>query len=210
MFLTFQKIEGCNKMTCAKCRCYFCWVCNTMLDTRNPYVHFTDTNLKCYNQLMARVEVENHITVPYVKIWMQVILVIEQSVRKRCTFILGVFWRLHCKRLCLKFVLNLICYRTKCQSYNFMISGRSSHHWLSVFVEKCCSSFVLQCGFVILNHDLRTFSCRLFYRRNNSTTEKILSWIICSIFSFEGWKLAPVWGMFPDVRSIWGALTVVY
>ena len=90
MFLTFQKIEGCNKMTCAKCRCYFCWVCNTMLDTRNPYVHFTDTNLKCYNQLMARVEVENHITVPYVKIWMQVILVIEQSVRKRCTFILGV------------------------------------------------------------------------------------------------------------------------
>ncbi|XP_071087983.1 E3 ubiquitin-protein ligase RNF14-like [Haliotis cracherodii] len=46
-----QKIDGCNKMTCTKCRCYFCWLCNHTLSRTNPYSHFNMSNNSCFNRL---------------------------------------------------------------------------------------------------------------------------------------------------------------
>ncbi|CAF0939556.1 unnamed protein product [Adineta ricciae] len=46
-----DKLEGCNKMTCLKCRCYFCWNCLHELSKTNPYGHFHDPASKCFNKL---------------------------------------------------------------------------------------------------------------------------------------------------------------
>ncbi|ELU14036.1 hypothetical protein CAPTEDRAFT_154469 [Capitella teleta] len=46
-----QKIDGCNKMTCSKCNCFFCWICGCVLSRANPYQHFSDTRSGCFNQL---------------------------------------------------------------------------------------------------------------------------------------------------------------
>ncbi|XP_071847831.1 E3 ubiquitin-protein ligase RNF14-like [Apostichopus japonicus] len=45
-----QKSGGCNKMTCCRCRTYFCWVCMQSLDN-NPYDHFEDPKSKCFHLL---------------------------------------------------------------------------------------------------------------------------------------------------------------
>ncbi|RNA07733.1 E3 ubiquitin- ligase RNF14 [Brachionus plicatilis] len=51
-----QKIDGCNKMTCFKCQCYFCWLCMNMLSKTDPYSHFNDSRSKCFEKLFEGVE----------------------------------------------------------------------------------------------------------------------------------------------------------
>ncbi|KAL5012716.1 hypothetical protein ScPMuIL_011267 [Solemya velum] len=46
-----QKIDGCNKMTCMKCRTYFCWICMELLARNNPYRHFNTPGNDCFNKL---------------------------------------------------------------------------------------------------------------------------------------------------------------
>ncbi|XP_064637638.1 E3 ubiquitin-protein ligase RNF14-like isoform X2 [Lineus longissimus] len=46
-----QKIDGCNKMTCIKCRTYFCWLCKGVLSRTNPYTHFNVPDGACFNRL---------------------------------------------------------------------------------------------------------------------------------------------------------------
>ncbi|KAL4230632.1 E3 ubiquitin-protein ligase rnf14 [Mactra antiquata] len=53
-----QKIDGCNKMTCMKCRCYFCWICNSSLSRGNPYMHYNTSGSPCFNKLFEGVEVD--------------------------------------------------------------------------------------------------------------------------------------------------------
>ncbi|XP_066288072.1 E3 ubiquitin-protein ligase RNF14-like [Branchiostoma lanceolatum] len=51
-----QKLDGCNKMTCIKCRAYFCWLCGMLLHHSNPYGHFNKPGSKCYNLLFQGME----------------------------------------------------------------------------------------------------------------------------------------------------------
>ncbi|CAH1778616.1 unnamed protein product [Owenia fusiformis] len=51
-----QKIDGCNKMSCTKCRNYFCWLCMATLNHGNPYSHFNSLGSPCFNQLFQGVE----------------------------------------------------------------------------------------------------------------------------------------------------------
>ena len=54
-----QKSEGCNKMTCTKCRSHFCWLCGKILNPQNPYVHFNVTGSSCFNRLFEGVEMDD-------------------------------------------------------------------------------------------------------------------------------------------------------
>ena len=58
-FVSFQKIDGCNKMTCMKCRTYFCWLCNELLSKANPYAHYNSKNTNCFNRLFEGVVTDN-------------------------------------------------------------------------------------------------------------------------------------------------------
>lgn len=51
-----QKVDGCNKMTCTTCKQYFCWLCLGQLTRVNPYSHFNNPSLPCYNQLFQGLE----------------------------------------------------------------------------------------------------------------------------------------------------------
>lgn len=51
-----QKNDGCNKMVCVKCKCYFCWLCEQRLSRENPYKHYNDRTSPCNNQLFAGVD----------------------------------------------------------------------------------------------------------------------------------------------------------
>ena len=53
---SIEKLDGCNKMTCTKCRCYFCWMCFAVLSRSNPYLHFNDPKSRCFNRLFEGVE----------------------------------------------------------------------------------------------------------------------------------------------------------
>ena len=46
-----EKIDGCNKMTCTKCRTHFCWLCGKIVSQQNPYSHFNVLNSSCFNRL---------------------------------------------------------------------------------------------------------------------------------------------------------------
>ena len=46
-----QKNSGCNKMTCYRCQCSFCWLCLTTLSKSNPYLHFKDVQSRCLYKL---------------------------------------------------------------------------------------------------------------------------------------------------------------
>ena len=54
-----QKIDGCNKMMCYKCRENFCWLCGRGLPAADPYAHFSDTRYGCFNKLFEGIVVEN-------------------------------------------------------------------------------------------------------------------------------------------------------
>lgn len=47
----FQKSDGCNKITCGHCNTFFCWLCNTRLDPRDPYQHYRNPNSSCFNRV---------------------------------------------------------------------------------------------------------------------------------------------------------------
>ena len=42
-----QKQDGCNKMACLRCGTYFCWLCQSVLDKKFPYLHFNRPTAKC-------------------------------------------------------------------------------------------------------------------------------------------------------------------
>ncbi len=50
-----QKLDGCNKMTCVKCHCYFCWLCKKILSKSDPYSHFNSANSECFDKLFEGV-----------------------------------------------------------------------------------------------------------------------------------------------------------
>ncbi|CAD6196758.1 unnamed protein product [Caenorhabditis auriculariae] len=50
-----EKIEGCHKMHCTKCDCYFCWLCGKVLDKENPYGHFNVSGGECEGRLFEGV-----------------------------------------------------------------------------------------------------------------------------------------------------------
>ena len=53
-----EKVDGCNKMTCTKCRTFFCWLCGAHLAKNNPYGHFNTPGGGCFNQLFQGVDVD--------------------------------------------------------------------------------------------------------------------------------------------------------
>ena len=48
-----EKSEGCNKMTCSKCKCYFCYLCGAVCDPSTPYTHYQNRTSPCYGQLFV-------------------------------------------------------------------------------------------------------------------------------------------------------------
>ncbi|KAL3878211.1 hypothetical protein ACJMK2_030579 [Sinanodonta woodiana] len=54
-----QKIDGCNKMTCMKCRAYFCWICMGHLSNSNPYKHYNTEDSPCFNRLFEGVDMDD-------------------------------------------------------------------------------------------------------------------------------------------------------
>lgn len=54
-----QKLDGCNKMTCSKCQCYFCWLCLAKLSKIDPYSHFNLPSSECFEKLFEGVVNEN-------------------------------------------------------------------------------------------------------------------------------------------------------
>ena len=54
-----QKIDGCNKMTCMKCRAYFCWLCNETLSRANPYLHYNTVGQGCFNKLFEGMDLDD-------------------------------------------------------------------------------------------------------------------------------------------------------
>ena len=45
------KRSGCNHMTCTRCSGHFCFLCGGKLPKENPYAHFSDKSVNCYNRL---------------------------------------------------------------------------------------------------------------------------------------------------------------
>ncbi|XP_005097488.1 E3 ubiquitin-protein ligase RNF14 isoform X2 [Aplysia californica] len=54
-----QKKDGCNKMTCTKCRAFFCWLCQQELSRSNPYAHYQHPTSPCSNRLFEGVEIDD-------------------------------------------------------------------------------------------------------------------------------------------------------
>ncbi|KAH9462200.1 hypothetical protein H4Q26_016894 [Puccinia striiformis f. sp. tritici PST-130] len=52
-FIPVEKIEGCNHMICTKCQTHFCFRCGLKLSPVQPYLHFSDPESGCFNQLMT-------------------------------------------------------------------------------------------------------------------------------------------------------------
>ncbi|KJA25945.1 hypothetical protein HYPSUDRAFT_64171 [Hypholoma sublateritium FD-334 SS-4] len=52
-----EKTKGCNHMTCWKCMQHFCYRCGQRLNPVQPYTHFSQPGLGCYNQLFDNVDV---------------------------------------------------------------------------------------------------------------------------------------------------------
>ncbi|XP_043473027.1 E3 ubiquitin-protein ligase RNF14-like [Leptopilina heterotoma] len=49
--VAIEKSDGCNKITCGHCNTFFCWLCNTRLDPRDPYQHYRNPNSSCFNRV---------------------------------------------------------------------------------------------------------------------------------------------------------------
>nr|NP_001123340.1 Zn-finger (RING/cysteine-rich C6HC)-7 [Ciona intestinalis]FAA00216.1 TPA: zinc finger protein [Ciona intestinalis] len=56
---SIEKLDGCNKMTCYKCRAYFCWICMHVLDCANPYRHYNNIGSPCNNRLFEGIDPED-------------------------------------------------------------------------------------------------------------------------------------------------------
>eukprot|EP00118_Oscarella_pearsei_P028148 m.1643 g.1643 ORF g.1643 m.1643 type:complete len:433 (+) comp7583_c0_seq2:24-1322(+) len=54
-----QKMDGCNKMTCMKCKAHFCWICMRLLDRNDPYKHFSASGSECFNLLFRGMGIED-------------------------------------------------------------------------------------------------------------------------------------------------------
>ena len=54
-----QKTDGCNKMTCTKCRTNFCWLCGKILSCHDPYAHFNMYSSSCFNRLFEGVDLDD-------------------------------------------------------------------------------------------------------------------------------------------------------
>lgn len=48
---SIQKNDGCNKMSCARCGKFFCWLCMSLLPSKHPYDHFNNAKSPCFNLL---------------------------------------------------------------------------------------------------------------------------------------------------------------
>ncbi|XP_065846190.1 E3 ubiquitin-protein ligase RNF14-like [Oscarella lobularis] len=48
---SIEKLDGCNMMTCMKCRAHFCWLCKRVLSRSSPYEHFSIVGSDCFNLL---------------------------------------------------------------------------------------------------------------------------------------------------------------
>lgn len=51
-----QRADG-RQMTCWKCMQHFCYRCGQRLNPVQPYTHFSQPGLGCYNQLFDNVDV---------------------------------------------------------------------------------------------------------------------------------------------------------
>jgi len=54
-----EKIDGCNKMTCFKCTNNFCWICNKLISSSDPYAHYQNNANACYNKLFEGIVVDD-------------------------------------------------------------------------------------------------------------------------------------------------------
>ena len=54
----YEKINGCNHMTCMICnpQIHFCYICGEILNSEDPYIHFNNPKLKCYQRLWDKIE----------------------------------------------------------------------------------------------------------------------------------------------------------
>ncbi|KXS21338.1 RWD-domain-containing protein [Gonapodya prolifera JEL478] len=49
--LHVQKSDGCNHMTCSRCKTHFCYLCGAWLSPARPYTHFNQPGTACYQNL---------------------------------------------------------------------------------------------------------------------------------------------------------------
>ncbi|KAG7830341.1 hypothetical protein KL920_001979 [Ogataea angusta] len=49
--LLIQRSDGCNKMTCSRCRTYFCNLCGETLSRTDPYSHYNNPMNECFRRL---------------------------------------------------------------------------------------------------------------------------------------------------------------
>ncbi len=54
----YEKTNGCNHMTCIICnpQIHFCYICGTILNPIDPYIHYNNPQLKCYQRLWDKIE----------------------------------------------------------------------------------------------------------------------------------------------------------
>ena len=54
----YEKTNGCNHMTCIICdpQIHFCYICGTILNPIDPYIHYNNPELKCYQRLWDKIE----------------------------------------------------------------------------------------------------------------------------------------------------------
>uniref|UniRef100_A0A060TCM5 RBR-type E3 ubiquitin transferase n=1 Tax=Blastobotrys adeninivorans TaxID=409370 RepID=A0A060TCM5_BLAAD len=55
-YTPIEKSMGCNKMTCAICHTFFCFICLDILSQDNPYRHYGDPRSGCYQRLFEGME----------------------------------------------------------------------------------------------------------------------------------------------------------
>ena len=54
-----EKISGCNKMTCGRCKAFFCWVCKKQIKDSDPYKHFGSSEAAQRTRLSRLIEMIN-------------------------------------------------------------------------------------------------------------------------------------------------------
>jgi E3 ubiquitin-protein ligase RNF14 len=53
-----EKTMGCNKMTCLICKTFFCFLCGSVLSSADPYSHYSERNLPCFQKLFEGTDIE--------------------------------------------------------------------------------------------------------------------------------------------------------